>query len=281
MWSPSEPSPRAEPEAPALGQLRAQIDRLDAELLERFADRLELARQIGACKRAEGRGVTDDAREREVQAAALERLRGRCPPASVAELVSALIRAARRVQEQPRVAYLGPATTHSHRAVGHWFADARLHPTASLADAIAAVTAGEADYAVVPWENRHAGPIVEVQAAIASREGVGLRRVDEAELPVHHVLAARISPDPGVDIERVYCRPEPLAAARPRLPPDLARASFVHVASNDAAARAAASCPRSAAITTEAAAAAAGLTVLATAIDGDANWTRFVVLARG
>lgn len=267
MWS----SPG---EAPSLEELRAEIDRLDAELLDRFLARLELAEQIGAIKQTLGRAVADPEREREVLDRALERGAERCPPALIEGLVTQLIHAARLVQGRPRVAYLGPATTHSHRAVLRWFRDPQLHATPTLAAAVDAVCRGDVDYAVVPWSNRHAGAVTEVQRAVLAADAE-LRVMSWAELSVGHVLAARPGP-----IERVFCRPEPLAGSRRWLDRELPDIAIELVASNDEAARMAASTPGSAAITTTAAALAWALECVAEAIDGDDNRTSFVVLAR-
>ena len=282
MWSNlgesrwSDPSARDQTDpAQTLARLRADIDRIDAELLERFMARLEIAGQIGAAKQVLGRGVADPGREREVLHQALEQTSGRCPPALVECLVSQLIQAARLVQGRPRVAYLGPTTTHSHRAVLRWFEDPQLHATASLHAAVDAVRDGLAEFAVVPWQNRHAGAVAEVHEAlrIGARE---LRVVGSAELAVNHVLAAGPGP-----IERVFCRPEPLAGARRWLDSELPRVAIEFVASNDEAAKLAASTPGCAAITTIAAARAWALERITEAIDGDDNRTTFVVVARG
>ncbi len=257
-----------------LEQLRAEIDRLDAELLERFLARLEIAERIGATKAVLGLGVTDPTREREVLDDALEQADGRCPPALVEGLMTQLMHAARLVQGRPRVAYLGPATTHSHRAVLRWFSDAQLCASSTLSGAVEALRRGEVDYAVVPWSNRHAGAVAEVHEAVREA-GTELRALCWAELSVGHVLAGNERP-----IERVFCRPEPLTGARRWLDRELPDVAIKLVGSNDEAARMAASSPRSAAITTTAASRAWGLERIAEAIDGDDNRTTFAVLAR-
>jgi chorismate mutase/prephenate dehydratase len=276
MWS--NPGEARDLRPNMLEQLRAEIDRLDADLLDGFLARLELARQIGAHKRAEGQAICDPIRERQVLDQAREQTVGQCPPALVEGLVAQLIHAARLVQGRPRVAYLGPATTHSHRAVLRFFASARLLPQASLGAAITAVSTGAADYAVIPWWNRHAGPVAEVHETL--REiGSELRPLCWAELAVGHVLAARPLASEG-SIERLFTRPEPLAGAREWLAQRLPEVAIELVASNDEAARMAAAHPRSAAITTAAAARAWALERVAEAVDGEDNRTSFAVLGR-
>lgn len=278
MWSilgePVEPDESRSSTVDPLVRARAEIDRLDARLLELFVRRLELAARAGAIKQARGVPITDPEREREVLDGALERTAGRCPPALIESLVGQLIHAARLVQGRPRVAYLGPATTHSHRAVLRWFADPQPHATATLSAAIEAVRTGEAEYAVVPWSNRHAGAVAEVHDCLR-QAGSTLRVLGFAELFVRHVLAARPGP-----IERVYSRPEPLAGARRWLERELPGIAIELSSSNDEAARLAAAKPGSAAITTAAAARAWGLERVAEGIDGDDNRTIFALLGR-
>ncbi|MFO7563446.1 MAG: prephenate dehydratase domain-containing protein [Enhygromyxa sp.] len=274
MWSnPGDPS-RDELLGASLARLRSEIDRLDAELLEGFLARLELAGQIGVIKQALGLAVADPEREREVLEGAIEQAANRCPPALVEALITQLIHAARMVQGRPRVAFLGPATTHSHRAVLRWFADAQLCATSTLRAVVEAVRSGEADYAVVPWSNRHIGLVAEVHEALRAA-GPDLRVLCFAELSVRHVLAARSAP-----IERVFCRPEPLAGARRWLARELPGVAIELVSSNDEAARRAAACPGAAAITTTAAARVFGLEQVAEGIDGDDNRTIFALLCR-
>jgi chorismate mutase len=48
---------------PELSRLRVEIERLDRQLIEVMADRVRLARQVGAAKRAAGLPTLDQARE--------------------------------------------------------------------------------------------------------------------------------------------------------------------------------------------------------------------------
>jgi chorismate mutase len=48
---------------PELSRLREEIERLDRQLIQVMADRVRLARQVGAAKRAAGLPTLDQARE--------------------------------------------------------------------------------------------------------------------------------------------------------------------------------------------------------------------------
>ncbi len=89
---------------PHLDALRERIRQLDAEILERAAARLQLAREVGARKRESARPTTDYSQERAVldrtrAAAAAVGLDG----ALAEQLVTSLIRAAVTAQDTDRV----------------------------------------------------------------------------------------------------------------------------------------------------------------------------------
>jgi chorismate mutase/prephenate dehydrogenase len=84
-----------------LDALRARIGRLDADLIERAALRVALARKIGELKRTEKRATVDYAQERLV----LERARGLAAeygldPGAAEDLLAGLIRAAVSAQDE-------------------------------------------------------------------------------------------------------------------------------------------------------------------------------------
>lgn len=112
-----------------LEEVRRRIRQLDAELVDRAAERVRLARRVGEIKRAAGRPVIDYAQERRVldaaAAAAEERGLGR---AVAEDLMARLIRAAVTIQEEDGLRHAG--TGRGKHAVvvggagrmGRWFA---------------------------------------------------------------------------------------------------------------------------------------------------------------
>lgn len=59
-------SPEAGPSGPSVASLRERLDEIDARIMELVAERQVTVARIGECKHAEGRGLRDFAREREV-----------------------------------------------------------------------------------------------------------------------------------------------------------------------------------------------------------------------
>lgn len=92
-------SPEVPGAADALQALRAEIERTDATLIAALAERMALVRAVGQVKQAQGRAVTDPAREAAVvsRAAALAREAG-LPEDEVRAIYWRILAMSRRVQ---------------------------------------------------------------------------------------------------------------------------------------------------------------------------------------
>jgi chorismate mutase / prephenate dehydrogenase len=89
---------------PSLDALRDRIRQLDEEILARAAERLRLAREVGARKREQALSTVDYSQERAVLERARRTAEGHGLDASLAEqLIAGLIRASVSVQDQDRV----------------------------------------------------------------------------------------------------------------------------------------------------------------------------------
>jgi prephenate dehydratase len=106
-----------------------------------------------------------------------------------------------------RVAYLGPAGTHTDEALrASATGDVTQVPCVTVDDAIMAVQRREAERAVVPIENSLEGGVAATLDALAG-DADGVRIVDEAILPIHHHLIAGQTLALR-DIERVVSHPQ-------------------------------------------------------------------------
>jgi prephenate dehydratase len=129
-----------------------------------------------------------------------------------------------------RIAYLGPRGTFSedalHAAVGD--KDVEAAPAASVYDAILAVRQGEADRALVPFENSIEGAVTATLDTLAF-DADGLTLVGEYDLPIRHCLIAR-EKMPLAEIEVVLSHPQASAQCarfiRENLPEAEVRAAF-------------------------------------------------------
>ena len=180
-----------------------------------------------------------------------------------------------------RIAYLGPPGTFSEEAVSRCDLAGKDEPIPypTFADAYQAVVRGEADAALLPIENSIEGAVGANLDLLVHEPGPRIRR--EVLLPVRQHLLAR----PGTrveDVRRVISHPQPIGQCSRSRRKRLAGVTLEPAHStSDAAQRAAAAAPGTAAIGSRAAAARYGLAVIAEGIhDVEENVTRFVLVAK-
>ncbi len=175
------------------------------------------------------------------------------------------------------VAYQGLPGAYSEAAAAALFPRADLWPRHTFADVFSALETGQADAAVVPVENTHAGPVADVYDLL--RQHGSLRIVAEAIVRVRHCLlgldGAQIG---GVRVARSH--PQALAQVEqflrargiePEVSFDTAGAAAQVAAGGDATV---------AAVASRRAAKRYGLAVLAESIEtATDNFTRFFALA--
>jgi chorismate mutase/prephenate dehydratase len=182
----------------------------------------------------------------------------------------------RAVRRSTRVAYLGPEHTYSHLAAVAYFGQSvEWVPVASIAAVFEEVEAGNSDYGVVPVENSTDGRVADALHCLAHRR---VQICGEAPLRIRHCL---LGSGGRSDVRRVCSKPQALSQCRNWLSKHLPSAELVETASTSAAAAAARSDPRTAAIASEEAATPHQLKVLAKHIeDNPDNVTRFAVIGQ-
>ena len=258
-----------------IDKLRGEIDRLDAELLALLQRRARLAQRIGTLKG----GAPAYRPERE--SAILRRVAAQAGAPLAAEAATRVFReiisACRGLEEDLRVAYLGPEGTFSEQAVRKHFGGAvQAGPAATIDEVFRRCETGAAQFAVVPAENSTEGAIGRTLDLLVSTP---LRICGEVELRVQQNLMARAADLRAV--RRVYSHAQSLAQCNGWLNQNLPAAERVPVTSNAEAARRAAEETDAAAIAGEAAAARYGLELLARSIEDEPNnTTRFLVLGQ-
>lgn len=179
-----------------------------------------------------------------------------------------------------RVACLGPEGTVSqealHSVAGGEKIELRLEP--SIHDVIAALTAGEADFALVPLENSLEGGVAETLDALLAGGGMTPIR-GELLHPVRHSLIARERIDLS-QIREVVSKQEAVSQCADFLKQNLPGARIATAPSTaDAVRTVAQSSDPIAALGTQMAADIYGCQVLVEDAGGDGNVTRFVWLS--
>lgn len=294
-----------------LADIRAEIDRLDDELVALLCRRMDCSLQVAAYKAAHHLPVLNEEREKQVldgvrRAAARYDQRGAGFPGAAAGGVlhhdghlprppaSEAVRRAkpcappsgqaprRPVTDIPaRVACAGCAGAYADEAAGILFpftkdADSRPLFVPSFADVVEAVREGRADYGILPVENSSTGSVHENYDLLMQHR---LSIVGAAELPVHHCLLTLPGADPR-RLKAVYSHHQGLSqcadfiAARglePRQYSNTAAAARMVAESGD---------PTACAISSRQAAEIYGLEIAAENIQSVSNnITRFIALS--
>ncbi len=259
-----------------LDALRKRIDDLDAEIVKLINERAQCAREIGELKRSSGSGAFAPARERAVYERVLALNKGPLPAESIKAIYREIMSGSLALERCPRVAYLGPAGTFTHKAARSKFGSSvEYHPEPSVRDVFLEVSRGHSDYGVVPIENSTEGG---VNQTIDCFFETSLKVCSEIFVAVHHNLMASCNRE-GVRV--IYSHPQVFGQCREYLGANFPRVQQVECSSTTAAAERAGKEPGAAAIASDTAAEIYGLTVLEPAIeDNPDNVTRFFVISR-
>jgi len=258
-----------------IDKLRGEIDRLDMELLSLLQRRARLAQRIGTLKG--GAPAYRPERESEILRRVAAQAGAPLPAEAATRVFRESISACRGLEQELRIAYLGPEGTFSEQAVHKHFGGAvQAGPVATIDEVFRRCESGATQYAVVPAENSTEGAIGRTLDLLVTTP---LRICGEVELRVQQNLMARAADLRAV--RRVYSHAQSLAQCNGWLNQNLPAAERVPVASNAEAARRAAEETDAAAIAGEAAAARYGLELLARSIEDEPNnTTRFLVLGQ-
>jgi chorismate mutase / prephenate dehydratase len=269
----------AVPATANLGDIRTNIDAIDARIHALLNERARLAQLVGISKSAGGKAVDyyRPEREAEVLRMALKRNQGPLRNEEIARLFREIMSACLAQQEPLKVAFLGPEGTFTQAAVlKHFGSSVRSLPLAAIDEVFHEVEGGVADFGVVPIENSSEGTVNHTLDMFLSSS---LKICGEVELRIHHHLMGKMN---GMDaIKRVCAHAQALAQCRGWLDQHLPEAERIAVSSNGEGARRARDERNTAAIAGRAAADIYGLTMLADEIEDRAdNTTRFLVLGR-
>ena len=191
--------------------LRRKIDEVDARIVRLIADRMRIAREIGAEKRKQGKQIKDAAREERV----LANVRNLAQEENISqegiENIYQQIVTASRSMEGIVVAFQGEIGAYSEEAAFQFFGSSvEVKPCESLDDVFKVVEQGEVQFGVVPVENSIEGSISRTYDLLLDSS---LRVCGEIELRVIHCLIANTEAQPE-SIRRVYSHPQALGQCR-------------------------------------------------------------------
>ena len=262
--------------SPTLAGLRAEIDRIDQDLVDLLNRRSEMAVQIGQIKQAQGLDIWSSSREDEVVARALQASRGPLPHETLRLIFRELMSSSRSLQRLLRVGCLGPKYSYSHLASVAKFGESVEHvPVGSIAAVFEEVNRRHVQFGIVPLENSTDGRIADTLEMFVRLPGLKIRA--EVRMRVHHCLLGR---GEWGQVRRVYSKAQALSQCRHWLGKNLPQATVHPLVSSAAAAELAQREEYAAAVASRAAGEAFGLNVMAANIEDQShNLTRFAVIA--
>ena len=281
--------------------LRNQLDKLDAQIVELYEDRMELCKQVAEYKISTGKKVFDKQREAEKLATVKSLTHNDFNAHGIQELFEQIMSMSRKLQYQlletrgakgrfpfvmvdeidkkdVRVVYQGVEGAYSHAAMRRYFGeDIHDFHVKTFREAMDVVAGKKADYAVLPIENSTAGIVTDIYDLLTEKE---LYIVGEQILPIEHVLLGTRDADLG-SIRTVWSHPQALAQCKSFL--EQHPGWEIHQAANTAEAARGVQMegdPSRAAIASREAGELYGLRVLAEDIcPNTGNVTRFIILS--
>ena len=261
-----------------LGQIRERIDEIDNQLVGLISKRASLAGEIAHIKKSEG----DDAvfyrpeREAQVLKRVISENKGPLSNEALAILFRELMSACLALEQQLKVAFLGPEGTFTHAAaLKHFGHSVQTVALAGIDQVFHQVQSRACQYGVVPIENSIEGIINHTLDLLINSS---MKVSGEVELRIHQNLMSKA--DTLTGIKKIYSHQQSFAQCRYWLDTHLPGIERIPISSNAEAARIAALDPTVAAIAGEAAANLYQLHILESNIEDDSdNTTRFLIIA--
>ncbi|MCK5679718.1 prephenate dehydratase [bacterium] len=246
-------------------------------MLKLINRRLELARKIGQEKQEKGLLTLNNARESLVLHHLKELNSGPLTQTALQLIFKEIMAAARELQSQHKVAFLGPEASFTHlAALGHFGGESAMLPQANVADVFQAVLKEQCHYGMVPVENSIEGAVNHTLDLFYTSD---LKICAERYQKISHDLLSSENL-PLAEIQTVFSHNQAFAQCRQWLKEHIPGAMLTECGSTaEAARRAASERGQTAAIAGPAAAELYNLKSIAQKIeDLPGNTTRFLVL---
>jgi chorismate mutase/prephenate dehydratase len=261
----------------SLDELRRKIDALDSELLRQLNERADLVHEIGVLKKQQGLQIYAPEREEAVFQSLVKKnaeAKGRLPERSVRAIYREIMSAALALEDDLKIAYLGPAGTWTHQAAINKFgASVDYADMDSLQEVFDAVARRRANYGVVPIENTTEGAAVHTLDLFADSP---LQICAQILLRIENCLMANCARG---EITVLYSHAAVFAQCREWLGRHFPKAELIEVPSTTRAAEIAARTENAGALGGPLAASLNGLSVLEQSVqDSATNTTRFLVI---
>ena len=215
-----------------LDAIRRQIDQVDADLLDLLSRRADLVHQVGEIKKRDGLQIYAPEREELLLRRLAEINKGRLPDRAVRAIYREIMSAALALEDDLKIAYLGPEGTWTHQAALKKFGHSVSYsPQANFADVFDQVARRKADYGVVPIENSTEGAVSHTLDLFVDSP---LRICAQILLRIDNCLMAAI---PREEIKTLYSHPQVFGQCRQWLLRSFPEVGIIEVSSTTVAAR--------------------------------------------
>jgi len=260
-----------------LDEIRIHIDRIDSQLLSLLSERADLVHEVGVVKKRDGLQIYAPEREDALLRKLVTMNQGRLPERSIRAIYREIMSAALALEDDMKIAYLGPEGTWTHQAAIKKFGHSVEYlPQPNFADVFDQVARRKASYGVVPIENSTEGAVSHTLDLFVDSP---LRICAQILLRIENNLLASI---PREEIKTLYSHPQVFGQCKNWILRNFPEADLVEVSSTTRAAQIA--CEKA----SEGAAALGGslaaelnnLEILESSIqDRATNTTRFLVVS--
>lgn len=259
-----------------LDDIRSQIDSIDSQLLDLLSNRADLVHEVGVVKKRDGLQIYAPEREEALLRRLIELNRGRLPERSIRAIYREIMSAALALEDDLKIAYLGPEGTWTHQAAIKKFGHSvEYSPQPNFSDVFDQVARRKASYGVVPIENSTEGAVSHTLDLFVDSP---LHICAQILLRIENGLMSSI---PRAEIKTLYSHPQVFGQCRSWLLKNFPDADLVEVSSTTKAAQLARdkASEGAAALGGSLAAEMYGLTLLEESIqDRATNTTRFLVI---
>lgn len=198
----------------SLLQARTEINEIDAQIAKLFEQRMQAASKVAQYKQQNGLPVYDEKREKELIEKNCSLICDKEFIPYYKNMLASILSESKKYQQsilnKEIVAYAGVEGAYAHIASKRLFPQNTLKNYITFEDAVAAVSFGDAEYAVIPFENSYTGEVGEV-FDILYYSDVYINRFYDVKID-HSLLCikgAKIE-----DIEQVYSHPQALSQCR-------------------------------------------------------------------
>ncbi len=215
-----------------LEDIRRKIDAIDSQLLDLLSTRADLVHEVGVVKKMQGLQIYAPEREDALLRKLLEKNSGRLPEKSIRAIYREIMSAALALEDDLKIAYLGPEGTWTHQAAIKKFGHSITYsPQPNFADVFDQVARRKADYGVVPIENSTEGAVSHTLDLFVDSP---LHICAQILLRIEHCLMSAI---PREKIKTLYSHPQVFGQCRNWLLKHFPEADLVEVSSTTKAAK--------------------------------------------